>query len=177
MPGSRWALEQAKQNVLLHYLLVGVTEELGDFIAVLEATLPRFFKDATQMFNNGEQPAMVPRHVWLINADCLPSFSNFFSLIFAPNCIKKKVGQGLWQLMIYKYQSISLWAALSYQHWLLLGCTVICHICQKWQQTKYYSVLTVHSNPHFDFLLTDFRQKISSAQDTEKVSTTTGNHW
>ncbi|XP_025111700.1 heparan sulfate 2-O-sulfotransferase 1-like [Pomacea canaliculata] len=55
VPGSRWALEQAKQNVLLHYLLVGVTEELGDFIAVLEATLPRFFKDATQMFNNGRK--------------------------------------------------------------------------------------------------------------------------
>lgn len=53
VPGSRWALEQAKHNVLLHYLLVGVTEELGDFIAVLEATLPRFFKDATQLFNNG----------------------------------------------------------------------------------------------------------------------------
>ncbi|KAK7502530.1 hypothetical protein BaRGS_00006105, partial [Batillaria attramentaria] len=55
VPGSRWALEQAKQNVLLNYLLVGVTEELGDFIAVLEATLPRFFNGATQLFNNGRK--------------------------------------------------------------------------------------------------------------------------
>ena len=39
--------------MLLNYLLVGVTEELGDFIAVLEATLPRFFNGATQLFNNG----------------------------------------------------------------------------------------------------------------------------
>ncbi|XP_076454869.1 heparan sulfate 2-O-sulfotransferase 1-like isoform X2 [Babylonia areolata] len=54
-PGSQWALEQAKQNVLTNYLLVGVTEELGDFIAVLEATLPRFFRGATQLFNNGRK--------------------------------------------------------------------------------------------------------------------------
>ncbi|WAR31440.1 HS2ST-like protein, partial [Mya arenaria] len=35
-PGSRWALEQAKYNLINNYLLVGVTEELGDFIAMLE---------------------------------------------------------------------------------------------------------------------------------------------
>ncbi|XP_070175601.1 heparan sulfate 2-O-sulfotransferase 1-like [Littorina saxatilis] len=55
IPGNHWALEQAKQNVLMNFLLVGVTEELGDFIAVLEATLPRFFVGATQLFNNGRK--------------------------------------------------------------------------------------------------------------------------
>ncbi|XP_071096729.1 heparan sulfate 2-O-sulfotransferase 1-like [Haliotis cracherodii] len=53
VPGSKWALEQAKHNLVHHYLVVGVTEELGDFIAVLEATLPRMFLGAVQLFNSG----------------------------------------------------------------------------------------------------------------------------
>lgn len=52
-PGSRWALSQAKHNVVNNYLTVGVTEELGDFIAVLEATLPSFFRGAADLFNTG----------------------------------------------------------------------------------------------------------------------------
>ncbi|CAN9500815.1 unnamed protein product [Ophioblennius macclurei] len=53
--GSRWALEQAKYNLMNHYLLVGVTEELEDFIMVLEAALPRFFKGATELFRTGNR--------------------------------------------------------------------------------------------------------------------------
>lgn len=53
-PGSQWALEKAKFNILHNYLLVGVTEELGDFIAVLEAALPRFFRGAVKLYNLGE---------------------------------------------------------------------------------------------------------------------------
>ncbi|KAK0065814.1 heparan sulfate 2-O-sulfotransferase 1 [Biomphalaria pfeifferi] len=52
-PGSSWALEEAKRNLLHHYLLVGITEELRDFIAILEATLPRFFKGATRLYAEG----------------------------------------------------------------------------------------------------------------------------
>ena len=53
-PGSRWALEQAKFNLVNKYLLVGVTEELGDFIAMMEVILPRFFKGAMDLYLNGK---------------------------------------------------------------------------------------------------------------------------
>nr|XP_032829074.1 heparan sulfate 2-O-sulfotransferase 1-like [Petromyzon marinus]XP_032829075.1 heparan sulfate 2-O-sulfotransferase 1-like [Petromyzon marinus] len=54
-PGNRWALEQAKTNLLSEYLLVGVTEELEDFIMLLEAALPRFFKGATSHYRSGKR--------------------------------------------------------------------------------------------------------------------------
>ncbi|UYV67271.1 HS2ST1 [Cordylochernes scorpioides] len=53
--GSRWALEQAKHNLEHHYLLVGLTEQLTEFIALLEAALPRFFSGATQHFLKGKK--------------------------------------------------------------------------------------------------------------------------
>uniref|UniRef100_A0AAZ1X7R2 Heparan sulfate 2-O-sulfotransferase 1 n=1 Tax=Oreochromis aureus TaxID=47969 RepID=A0AAZ1X7R2_OREAU len=53
--GSRWALEQAKYNLVNEYLLVGVTEELEDFIMILEAALPRFFKGATDLYRSGKK--------------------------------------------------------------------------------------------------------------------------
>ena len=52
-PGNKWALEQAKRNLVEKYLLVGITEEIGDFITILEATVPRIFKGATKLFNEG----------------------------------------------------------------------------------------------------------------------------
>ncbi|XP_063529062.1 heparin sulfate O-sulfotransferase [Cydia strobilella] len=54
-PGNRWALEQAKHNLMNHYLLVGVTEEMLDFITVLEATIPRLFKGATEHYLNSNK--------------------------------------------------------------------------------------------------------------------------
>ena len=53
IPGNAWALDMAKHNLVYHYLVVGVTEEMGDFIAVLEASLPRFFRGATDLYNSG----------------------------------------------------------------------------------------------------------------------------
>ncbi len=53
IPGNRWALEKAKYNLVNSYLVVGLTEELGDFVATLEATLPRFFSGATELYNSG----------------------------------------------------------------------------------------------------------------------------
>lgn len=52
-PGNKWALDQAKRNLVEKYLLVGITEEIGDFLAILEATVPRIFKGATKLFNEG----------------------------------------------------------------------------------------------------------------------------
>ncbi|KAF6728682.1 Heparan sulfate 2-O-sulfotransferase 1 [Oryzias melastigma] len=53
--GSKWALEQAKYNLLNEFLLVGVTEELEDFVMILEAALPRFFRGATELYRTGKK--------------------------------------------------------------------------------------------------------------------------
>ena len=49
-PGNGWALQKAKENLLNNYLVVGVTERLAEFVAVMEVVLPRFFKGATKRF-------------------------------------------------------------------------------------------------------------------------------
>lgn len=41
-PGSQWALKQAKRNLVENYFLVGLTEEMEDFIYLLDLSLPRF---------------------------------------------------------------------------------------------------------------------------------------
>lgn len=53
-PGSEWALKTAKLNVLRYYLVVGVTEQMEDFIIVLETVLPRFFKGSVHLYRNGK---------------------------------------------------------------------------------------------------------------------------
>lgn len=52
-PGSEFALEQAKYNLLNKYLLVGITERMRDFVALLELSLPRFFRGATNAYDTG----------------------------------------------------------------------------------------------------------------------------
>lgn len=58
--GSQWALEQAKYNLVNEYMLVGVTEELEDFVMMLEAALPRFFKGATELYKTGASHLLLP---------------------------------------------------------------------------------------------------------------------
>ncbi|KAK7495797.1 hypothetical protein BaRGS_00013017 [Batillaria attramentaria] len=60
VPGSEWALNKAKQNVLRYYLLVGITEEMEDFIIVLETVLPRFFRGASQLYRNESVTGLTP---------------------------------------------------------------------------------------------------------------------
>ena len=48
-PGNQWALQKAKDNLVNNYLVVGVTERLTEFVEVMEAVLPRYFKGATKM--------------------------------------------------------------------------------------------------------------------------------
>lgn len=50
--GSEWALEEAKRNLVRNYLVVGITEEMEDFIRVMETLLPRMFKGAVQHYLN-----------------------------------------------------------------------------------------------------------------------------
>ncbi len=60
-PGSRWALEQAKHNLANKYFLVGLTDELEAFIQILEVTLPRFFRGASEMFAHSERNRHIRR--------------------------------------------------------------------------------------------------------------------
>ncbi|XP_042230824.1 heparan sulfate 2-O-sulfotransferase 1-like [Homarus americanus] len=55
IPGSSWALEMAKHNLVQNYFLVGVTEELEDFVAMLEYSLPRLFKGALDLYVSGSK--------------------------------------------------------------------------------------------------------------------------
>ncbi|CAH1105871.1 unnamed protein product [Psylliodes chrysocephalus] len=54
-PGNKWALTEAKKNLVNNYFLVGVTEELEDFVQILEKSLPRFFKGATEYFQHSNK--------------------------------------------------------------------------------------------------------------------------
>ena len=53
MPGSDWALSQAKHNLVHQYLVVGVTEEMEQFVALLQAALPRLFRGALLLYQQG----------------------------------------------------------------------------------------------------------------------------
>jgi len=55
---SEWALEEGKRNVLTKYFLVGVTEQINDFIMVLEANLPTLFRGLTGKLEAGQKSHM-----------------------------------------------------------------------------------------------------------------------
>lgn len=53
IPGSNWALEQAKRNVLEKYTLVGVTEQMTEFLQMLELVIPGgMFQNASEHFKH-----------------------------------------------------------------------------------------------------------------------------
>ncbi|KAK3743272.1 hypothetical protein RRG08_019246, partial [Elysia crispata] len=53
--GSEWALEEAKRNLVQHYLVVGITEDFESFLSVLEVVLPRFYRGATALLEKGRK--------------------------------------------------------------------------------------------------------------------------
>ncbi|GMR32343.1 hypothetical protein PMAYCL1PPCAC_02538 [Pristionchus mayeri] len=50
--GSRQALEQAKRTLVDKYLIVGVSDRIRDTVAMLEATIPSFFRGALKHFDS-----------------------------------------------------------------------------------------------------------------------------
>lgn len=53
IPGSEWALQQAKRNVLEKYILVGVTEKMTEFLQMLELVIPGgMFRNASEHFKH-----------------------------------------------------------------------------------------------------------------------------
>eukprot|EP00096_Caligus_rogercresseyi_P015377 TRINITY_DN7823_c0_g1_i1.p1 TRINITY_DN7823_c0_g1~~TRINITY_DN7823_c0_g1_i1.p1 ORF type:complete len:323 (+),score=66.03 TRINITY_DN7823_c0_g1_i1:74-1042(+) len=77
-PGSRWALEQAKANVINAYFLVGLTEDLKGFIHVLENTLPQFFKGASSLYEASDSKKYVrkTRHKDPVSDSTLETLKN-----------------------------------------------------------------------------------------------------
>ncbi|CAJ0958016.1 unnamed protein product, partial [Mesorhabditis belari] len=50
--GNREALETAKRHLIEHYLLVGTSDRMRDFIAILDLSLPKFFRGALEHFDS-----------------------------------------------------------------------------------------------------------------------------
>lgn len=53
--GNEWALEEAKRNLANNYMLVGLTENMEDFVLVLETVLPRMFRGITDFYRKGSK--------------------------------------------------------------------------------------------------------------------------
>ncbi|VDK75575.1 unnamed protein product [Onchocerca ochengi] len=60
--GNKRALEQAKINLINYYLLVGLTDQMRDFIELLELLLPSFFRGALKNFDSLDKKHANLRH-------------------------------------------------------------------------------------------------------------------
>lgn len=60
-------MDEAKRNIQRHYLLVGVTEELEDFIQILELILPRFFKGGHDIFLHSMEETILKKKIQIRN--------------------------------------------------------------------------------------------------------------
>ncbi|XP_013110004.2 heparin sulfate O-sulfotransferase [Stomoxys calcitrans] len=54
-PGSQWALDMAKTNLVNKYFLVGVTEQMEDFVDLLERSLPRMFHGFREYYQHSNK--------------------------------------------------------------------------------------------------------------------------
>ncbi|XP_076051259.1 heparan sulfate 2-O-sulfotransferase isoform X3 [Oratosquilla oratoria] len=53
--GNPWALEEAKRNLAHHYFLVGVTDQMEDFVALMEFAFPSLFRGASRLYRTGKK--------------------------------------------------------------------------------------------------------------------------
>ncbi|XP_002740642.1 uronyl 2-sulfotransferase-like [Saccoglossus kowalevskii] len=56
---TRYALETAKQNVLKHFIFVGVLEEFTTSLLILEQILPQFFQGAPEAYQQTQEKGLV----------------------------------------------------------------------------------------------------------------------
>ncbi|CAK8694315.1 unnamed protein product [Clavelina lepadiformis] len=54
MSRSQWAVDKAKENIKKHYVFVGILEDLDTSLRLLEAILPKYFKNALNIYHNPE---------------------------------------------------------------------------------------------------------------------------
>lgn len=68
IPGSEWALGQAKRNVLEKYILVGVTEQMTEFLQMLELIIPGgMFRNASEHFKHSMYMTLINYYYYHIN--------------------------------------------------------------------------------------------------------------
>jgi len=76
-PGSKWALDQAKTNLVNKYLVVGVTEDLDSFVQVLEILLPKYFSGAVQYLKDtGKSHIKRTKHKDQLSEQTISKMSN-----------------------------------------------------------------------------------------------------
>lgn len=90
-PGNKWALEQAKSNLVNHYFLVGITEALQEFVQVLEYSLPQLFRGATSLYENGTKSHLR---------------KTFHKIAPSPKTIAKIQNSRIWQMENDFYQFV-----------------------------------------------------------------------
>lgn len=123
--GNQWALEEAKRNLQRHYLLVGVTEELTDFIHTLQIVLPRFFKGANDLFLHSKQS--IKERLYAMNN--VPFHVSYIILLQITNriCDKRHKRKTFFQKRWKKFKKVL------YGKWKTNSITMLYHSFTLWK--------------------------------------------
>lgn len=73
--GSQWALERAKLNLVNEYFLVGMNEQMGQFVEMLEVHVPHIFKGGSAVYKS-QDPIRVTNHKDPISEETKKILSN-----------------------------------------------------------------------------------------------------